>query len=543
MTRYIFMTGGVVSSLGKGIACSALGALLQSCGYSVRLRKLDPYLNVSPGLLSPHQHGEVFVTQDGVEADLDIGNYERFTGVPCVRSDAVTSGQIYRRVFEKERQGAYRGQTIQVIPHVTDAVKDAVRCGEGEVDFIIVEIGGTVGDIEALPLLEAVRQMKCELPRGACINVHMTLLPYVPSAGEMKTKPTQHSVKELRSIGIQPDILLCRSDRPVPGEERDKLALFCSVNRSAVLEALDADSIYNVPLTYHDAGLTRAVLDAFGMEQTEPDLARWRELRSKMHGASTRIRLGIVGCGTRTQDAHMSVVEAIRHAGASLGVAVDVDRINAEDLDDSRATGRLEGVMALLVADCDDRRGLEGCVTASRYARESRIPFLGIGLGLHAAAIDAARNLAGMSQKGVGDAGDRIIAPLNEFVPRLAEVRRTRSGDGGFVTRLGAHDVRIDRGSAVHAAYQADVVSERHRHGYVIDPAIRSGIEAVGLVVSGTSPDGALVEAVEYRRHPFFVGVQFNPEMKSSPFEPHPLFAGLVAAAAARSRHDMLDAA
>ena len=535
MTRYVFVTGGVVSSLGKGIAAAALAASLQARGYTVRMRKLDPYLNVDPGTMSPFQHGEVFVTDDGAETDLDLGHYERFTGVSCSRDDTVTSGRIYQEIIRRERRGDYLGGTVQVIPHVTDAIKAAVRIDEGSTDFTIVEIGGTVGDIEALPFLEAVRQLRNDFPRGAAVNVHLTLLPYIPSAGELKTKPTQHSVKELRSIGIQPDILLCRSDRPIPEGERRKLALFCNVRPSAVIEALDVGSIYEVPLAYHASGLDREVLDAFGItDAPDPDLGRWRTINERMGNPRQEVRIAVVGKYTGLKDAYKSIIEALTHAGIANRTRVTIDWVNSETLDPESAADRLGDADGILVPGGFGHRGVEGKIAAIRYAREHGIPFLGICLGMQLTVIEAARNLAGIPNAGSTEFGptpEPTICLMTEWRGPDGTQRRTEAADLGGTMRLGAQEASLLPGSVIHAVYGTDTVSERHRHRYEFNGAYVDRIERTGLVVSGKSPDGMLPEAVEYPDHPFFVAVQYHPELKSRPFAPHPLFASFVAAA------------
>jgi len=535
MTRYVFVTGGVVSSLGKGIAAAALAASLQARGYTVRMRKLDPYLNVDPGTMSPFQHGEVFVTDDGAETDLDLGHYERFTGVSCSRSDTVTSGRIYQEIIQRERRGDYLGGTVQVIPHVTDAIKAAVRVDEGSTDFTIVEIGGTVGDIEALPFLEAVRQLRTDLPRGAAVNVHLTLLPYIPSAGELKTKPTQHSVKELRSIGIQPDILLCRSDRPIPEGERRKLALFCNVRPSAVIEALDVGSIYEVPLAYNASGLDREVLDAFGIaDAPAPDLSRWRTINERMSSPRQEVRIAVVGKYTGLKDAYKSIIEALTHAGIANRARVTLDWVDSETLDPDAAGKRLEDADGILVPGGFGHRGVEGKIAAIRHARENGVPFLGICLGMQLSVIEAARNLAGIEEASSTEFGptpDPVICLMTEWRGPDGTEQRTEATDLGGTMRLGAQEASLLPGSVIHAVYGTDTVSERHRHRYEFNGAYVGRIERTGLVVSGKSPDGMLPEAVEYPGHPFFVAVQYHPELKSRPFAPHPLFASFVAAA------------
>jgi CTP synthase len=540
MTRYVFITGGVVSSLGKGLASAALGALLQARGYKVRLRKLDPYLNVDPGTMSPYQHGEVFVTDDGAETDLDLGHYERFTGRPCTRDDNITTGRIYLDIITKERRGDYLGATIQVIPHVTNAIKEFVRTGNEDVDFVLVEIGGTVGDIEGLPFFEAIRQLGNDLDRGQAIYVHLTLLPFIPSAGELKTKPTQHSVAELRSIGIQPDILLCRTDRPIPEDERRKLALFCNVRKSAVIEARDVSSIYDVPLSYSAEGLDAEVLAAFGVEAAPaPALEAWRTISSRVKNPEGDVTIAIVGKYTGLKDAYKSLIEALAHGGIANRVKVNLDWIESEVFEREDPAPFLEGVHGILVPGGFGQRGAEGKIQAARYARERQIPYFGICFGMQMAVIEAARSLAGVEEANsteFGPTSEPVVGLLTEWLKGNELEKRAANGDLGGTMRLGAYPARLRQGSKVSQIYGATEISERHRHRYEVNTAYRDRLEDRGMVFSGLSPDGLLPEIVEYEDHPWFIGVQFHPELKSRPFEPHPLFRGFVEAAVEQSR-------
>jgi CTP synthase len=540
MTRYIFITGGVVSSLGKGLASAALGALLQARGYTVRLRKLDPYLNVDPGTMSPTQHGEVFVTDDGAETDLDLGHYERFTGRPCTRADNITTGRIYQDIITKERRGDYLGATIQVIPHVTDAIKDFVRTGNEGFDFVLVEIGGTVGDIEGLPFFEAIRQLGNELPEGDSIYVHLTLLPYIASAGELKTKPTQHSVQELRSIGIAPDILLCRCDRPIPEGERKKLALFCNVRPSAVVEARDASSIYDVPLAYHQAGLDDEVLRAFGIEvKGEPDMRRWDDVSSRVHNPEGEVNIAIVGKYTGLKDAYKSLIEALAHGGMANKVKVNLEWIESEVFEHEDPSPYLQDVHGILVPGGFGQRGAEGKIRAARFARERKVPYFGICFGMQMAVIEAARNLAGVPNANsteFGPTAEPVVGLLTEWLKGNELQKRSSGSDLGGTMRLGAYTAHLKADSRIASIYRSDVISERHRHRYEVNLDYRKRLEDKGLVFTGLSPDGVLPETIEYPDHPWFIGVQYHPELKSRPFDPHPLFRSFIEAAKAQSR-------
>ncbi len=540
MARYIFITGGVVSSLGKGLASAALGALLQARGYKVRLRKLDPYLNVDPGTMSPYQHGEVFVTDDGAETDLDLGHYERFTGRPASRQDNITTGRIYQEILTKERRGDYLGATIQVIPHVTNAIKDFIREGNDGFDFVLCEIGGTVGDIEGLPYFEAIRQLGNDLPRGQAVYIHLTLMPYIPSAGELKTKPTQHSVKELRSIGIQPDILLCRTDRPIPESERRKLALFCNVRESAVIEARDVDNIYAVPEAYHRAGLDSELLAAFGIENsTPPDLARWRTINERVHNPEGDVTIAIVGKYTGMKDAYKSLIEALSHGGIANKVKVNLDWIESDVFENEDPAPFLEQVNGILVPGGFGQRGAEGKIKAAQFARERQVPYFGICFGMQMAVLEAARNLCGIDDANsteFGATSEPVVGLMTEWLKGNELQQRRAGGDLGGTMRLGAYPAMLTRGSRVAEIYGRIEISERHRHRYEVNTNYKGRLEQRGMRFSGMSPDGILPEIIEYDDHPWFIGVQFHPELKSRPLEPHPLFASFIGAAVEQSR-------
>jgi CTP synthase len=539
MARYIFITGGVVSSLGKGLASAALGALLQARGFKVRLRKLDPYLNVDPGTMSPYEHGEVFVTDDGAETDLDLGHYERFTGVSATRADNITTGRLYQEIITRERRGDYLGGTVQVIPHVTNAIKDFVLAGNDDADFVLVEIGGTVGDIEGLPFFEAIRQLGNELPRNHAIYIHLTLLPYIPAAGELKTKPTQHSVKELRSIGIQPDILLCRSDRPVPAEERRKIALFCNVRPSAVIQALDVGNIYDVPVAYHREGLDSEVLAAFGMEAPMPDLRRWIEISERIANPDGHVNVAVVGKYTGMKDAYKSLIQALIHGGIANRVGVNISWINSELLERGSPGQQFENVHGILVPGGFGERGTEGKIEAARYARQRRVPYLGICFGMQMAVIETARHVAGIngaSSTEFGETQAPVVGLMTEWMQGEAIERRRANGDLGGTMRLGSYPAHLAPGSLAERIYGSSQIVERHRHRYEVNMNYRPQLERAGLKFSGISPDGMLPEIVEIPSHPWFIGVQFHPELKSRPFAPHPLFASFIGAAVIQSR-------
>jgi CTP synthase len=541
MTRYVFVTGGVVSSLGKGIAAAALGALLQARGFAVKLRKLDPYLNVDPGTMSPYQHGEVFVTDDGAETDLDLGHYERFTGVHATRLDNATTGRIYQDVIAKERRGDYLGATVQVIPHITDAIKEAVLRETADFDFVLVEIGGTVGDIESLPFLEAIRQLGNELGRESAMFVHLTLVPYIPSAGELKTKPTQHSVKELLNVGIQPQMLLCRCDRPIPDNERRKIALFCNVRPAAVIPALDVATIYQVPIAYHVEGMDREVLRHFGLTfEGEPDLQRWKRIVEIVQVPEGEVRIAIVGKYTNLLDSYKSLAEALTHGGIANRVKVTLDWVDSEIFEQPGAVHRLEGVHGILVPGGFGERGTPGKIEAVRFAREHRVPFFGICFGMQMAVIEAARNLAGLQEASsteFGPCDTPVVGLLTEWARGNQIERRSEHDAKGGTMRLGTYPAMLGEDSLVRSIYGGTaMIEERHRHRYEVNVNFRSCLEATGLRFSGMSPDGVLPEIIELPGHPWFVGVQYHPELKSKPFAPHPLFAGFIAAALRQAR-------
>jgi CTP synthase len=540
MTRFVFITGGVVSSLGKGIASASLGALLQARGFKVRLRKLDPYLNVDPGTMSPTQHGEVYVTDDGAETDLDLGHYERFTGVTARRSDNVTTGRIYSTVIERERHGDYLGATVQVIPHVTDAIKEFIRRDTDGEDFVLCEIGGTVGDIESLPFLEAIRQLGNEMGRERTMFVHLTLVPHIPSAGELKTKPTQHSVKELQGVGIQPDVLLCRSDRDISADARRKIALFCNVQPSCVIPALDVDTIYQVPISYHAEGFDVQVCRHFGIEAREPNLSRWHEIVSRIREPEGRVTIAVVGKYTKLIDSYKSLVEALGHGGIANNVKVDLNWIESELFESENPNDHLADVAGILVPGGFGERGSEGKVAAVRYAREQKVPYFGICFGMQMAMIETARNLAGIEGAGSTEFGQQkepVVGLLTEWMRGNVIERRNASGNLGGTMRLGAYECELKEGSLARRIY-GDVprIAERHRHRYEVNVNYKSRLEGVGVVFSGMSPDGVLPEIIELEGHPWFVGVQFHPELKSKPFDPHPLFTSFIEAALDRSR-------
>ena len=540
MARYIFITGGVVSSLGKGLASAALGALLQARGYKARLKKLDPYLNVDPGTMSPYQHGEVFVTDDGAETDLDLGHYERFTGRSANKFDNITTGKIYQDIIAKERRGDYLGGTVQVIPHVTDAIKDFIALGNDGVDFVLVEIGGTVGDIEGLPFFEAIRQFGQDQPRGNCIFMHLTLLPYIPTAGELKTKPTQHSVKELRSIGIQPDILLCRADREIPMNERKKIAQFCNVRPSAVIQALDVANIYDVPRAYHAEGLDDQVLECFGITNAKaPDLSKWDEIQTRIQHPEGEVNIAVVGKYTGLLDAYKSLKEALVHGGIANKVKVNLEWIESEIFEKEDPSPYLEGVHGILVPGGFGERGSEGKIKAASFARMRKVPYFGICFGMQMACIEAARNLCGVenaSSTEFGDTKEPVVGTMTEWMKGNELEIRKQGGDLGGTMRLGAFDAMLKAGTRIADIYGDTKISERHRHRYEVNTAYRAKLEQAGLIFSGLSPDGLLPETVEYADHPWFIGVQYHPELKSKPFAPHPLFASFIEAAVVQSR-------
>jgi CTP synthase len=542
MARFIFITGGVVSSLGKGLMAASLGALLQARGYRVRIRKFDPYLNVDPGTMSPYQHGEVYVTDDGAETDLDLGHYERFTGVAAKQSDNVTSGRIYQQIIQRERRGDYLGATVQVIPHVTDAIKAFAQTDIDDLDFVLCEIGGTVGDIESLPFIEAIRQLRNELGRERAVCIHVTLVPYIAAAGELKTKPTQHSVRELTALGIQPDLLLCRCEKPLPESERAKIAQFCNVRKEAVIQALDAASIYSVPLQYHGEGLDAEVLRAFGItDAAEPDLSRWYDIMDRKQNPEGEVTIGVVGKYVGLQDAYKSLNEALTHGGLANRVKVNIQWIDAElfEAADRDVAARLEPMHAILVPGAFGERGAEGKIQAIRFARERGVPFFGICFGMQMACVEGARNLVGIadaSSTEFGPTAEPVVGIIEEWMSEEGLQKRAAGGDLGGTMRLGAYDAVLVGNSHVAQIYGATRISERHRHRWEVNVAYRERLEAKGLIFSGLSPDGELPEIVERPDHPWFIGVQFHPELKSKPFDPHPLFASFIEAAVKQSR-------
>jgi CTP synthase len=539
MTRFIFITGGVVSSLGKGLSSAALGALLQARGFTVRLRKLDPYLNVDPGTMSPYQHGEVYVTDDGAETDLDLGHYERFTGVPARRSDSVTTGRIYSTVIGRERRGEYLGATVQVIPHVTDAIKEFIQADIGDEDFVLCEIGGTVGDIESLPFLEAIRQLGNELGQARTMYLHLTLVPYIPAAGELKTKPTQHSVKELLGLGIQPDILLCRCDREIPDGARRKIALFCNIQQERVIPALDVDTIYAVPIEYHAQGLDDQVCKYFGLEAPPPNLDRWHQIVQAVRKPEGEVSIAVVGKYVNLLDSYKSLAEALAHGGIAHNVHVNLRWIDSEIFEREDAVQHLEGVDGILVPGGFGERGTEGKVRAVRFARERGVPFFGICFGMQMAVIEAARDLAGLpkaSSTEFGPSDEAVVGLMTEWLKGNQLEQRESGGDLGGTMRLGAYDAALKTGSRVAEIYGAGEIAERHRHRYEVNIGYRERLEAAGLRFSGMSPDGVLPEIIELPDHPWFIGVQFHPELKSKPFAPHPLFTSFIGAALHQSR-------
>src|SRR5947209_10495269 len=541
MARFIFVTGGVVSSLGKGLLSASLGALLQARGFKVRIRKFDPYLNVDPGTMSPYQHGEVYVTDDGAETDLDLGHYERFTGVSSRQTDNITTGRIYRDIIAKERRGDYLGATVQVIPHVTNAIKEFALSEIDDVDFVICEIGGTVGDIESLPFIEAIRQLRNDLGRDNTVSVHTTLVPWIAAAGELKTKPTQQSVRELSSLGVQPEVLLCRCDRPLPEAEREKIALFCNVRKSAVIPALDARNIYDVPLQYHEAGLDDEVLYAFGMTAPPPDMARWAEIMDRIDHYDSEVTIGVVGKYVGLPDAYKSLREALVHGGIANRAKVNIQWLDAELFEhaDAEIAAELEPLHGILVPGGFGERGSEGKIASVKFARERNVPFFGICLGMQMACIEAARNQAGIAEASTtefGETPEPVVGMITEWMSEEGLQKRAAGGDLGGTMRLGAYPAKLDGNSVVRSLYGEDLISERHRHRYEVNVHYRDALEGAGLLFSGMSPDDQLPEIVERPDHPWFIGLQVPPVLKSRPFAPHPLFAGFIEAALKQSR-------
>lgn len=533
MARFVFVTGGVASSLGKGLAASSLGAVLQARGFKVRLRKLDPYLNVDPGTMSPYQHGEVFVTDDGTEADLDLGHYERFTGVSSKRSDSTTTGRIYSSVLAKERRGDYLGATVQVVPHIIDEIKTFITGDLADEDFVICEIGGTVGDIESLPFLEAIRQVGNDLDRDNVLYIHVTLLPYIAAAGEIKTKPTQHSVKELLSVGIQPDILLCRSDRPIPEDARRKLGLFCNVKAERVIEASDLKSIYEAPLVYHANGLDTEVCKYFNIKPKEPELTVWAEIVRRIHEPEGMVTIAIVGKYVQLLDAYKSLIQSLTHAGIANNVKINIKWVDSEHMESIQDA--LRGVQAILVPGGFGERGVAGKLEAIKFARENKIPYFGICFGMQLAVLETVRNVLGISAANSTELDPQtpepVIGLMTEWMDGETLQKRQASSSLGGTMRLGAYDCELEPDSKVAEIYGATLISERHRHRYEVNTAYQKPIESTGLKFVGMSPEGDLPEVVEHQDHPWFIGVQFHPEFKSRPFAPHPLFVDFVRAA------------
>lgn len=539
MPRYIFITGGVVSSLGKGLASASLGALLQARGFKVRLRKLDPYLNVDPGTMSPFQHGECYVTDDGAETDLDLGHYERFTGVPAKKSDNITTGRIYWNVLQKERRGDYLGGTVQVIPHITNEIKEFIGNDNGDADFVLCEVGGTVGDIESLPFLEAIRQFGNEVGLKNALFIHVTLMPYIKTAGELKTKPTQHSVKELLSVGIQPSILLVRADREIPKEECGKIALFCNIQKERVIPALDVSSIYNVPISYHKEGLDEQVLKYFDMKAPQPDLSKWEAIAKKIAQPQGEVTIGVVGKYTSLLDSYKSLSEALTHGGFANDVKVNLSWLNSEIFEKDDSLHLLESVDGILVPGGFGERGTEGKIKAVQFAREHKIPYFGICFGMQMAVIEIARNCARVNDAGSSELGkydNPVVGLMTEWLKGNETEKRDDKGNMGGTMRLGAYPAKLTPGSLVSKIYGSTDISERHRHRYEVNTTYKKQLEDVGLSFSGMSPDGRLPEIVELKDHPWFIGVQFHPELKSKPFEPHPLFTAFIKAAVEQSR-------
>jgi CTP synthase len=532
-SRYIFVTGGVVSSLGKGISAAALGALLQARGYSVRIRKLDPYINVDPGTMSPYQHGEVFVTDDGAETDLDLGHYERFTGVPARQSDNITTGRIYQNVINKEREGKYLGSTVQVIPHVTDEIKSFITKDIGKTDFIIVEIGGTVGDIESLPFLEAIRQFGNEVGKKKAIYIHLTLVPYISTSNELKTKPTQHSVKELREIGIQPNILLCRCDRSIESNQIDKIALFCNVSSEDVIQALDVSNIYSVPIVYHKEKLDIQVLKHFSIKPKSINLLKWKNIVESAKKVKKSVNVGIVGKYTDLPDAYKSLNEALVHGAIANNIGINIKWINSEKLKKNNINKEFKDINSIIVPGGFGERGIEGKINAIKFARINKIPFLGICLGLQLSVIEFTRNVLKLKDANsteFANTDNNVIGLLTEWYREGKKEIRSKKSDVGGTMRLGSYPCKIQNNTIAYRIYKSSNINERHRHRYEVNSEYEDKLKLKGLIFSGKSPDGSLPEIIELKMHPWFLGVQFHPELKSRPFKPHPIFISFIEA-------------
>ncbi|MAV77080.1 MAG: CTP synthetase [Candidatus Marinimicrobia bacterium] len=534
MARYVFVTGGVVSSLGKGLSSASLAALLQLRGFKVRVRKLDPYLNVDPGTMNPFQHGEVFVTDDGAETDLDIGHYERFTGIPATQSDNITTGGIYSDIIKKERRGDFLGGTVQVVPHVTDRIKKFISHNVKNEDFVICEIGGTVGDIESLPFLEAIRQFSNDTGKNNSLFIHLTLVPYLKASGELKTKPTQHSVKELRSLGIQPDIIICRSEKQIPKSERKKISLFCNVDINNVIETIDVKTIYEAPISFHKEKLDERVLSYFKIKSKKsPNLAKWKSITAKVLNSKKYVNIGIIGKYVHLKDAYKSLDEALVHGGLSNNLKVNLKRIDSENLKPENVKPLLKDVSGVLIPGGFGKRGTEGKIAAIKYARLNNIPFFGICFGMQMAVIEAARNLLNIKNASTSEFGNNctpVVGLLEEWHKGKKRIKGSEKNLGGTM-RLGLYDAILKNNSLISKIYSERRIKERHRHRYEVNMKYKNDFEKKGLIFSALSPDGTLPEIIELENHPWFVGVQFHPEFKSRPFEPHPLFASFIKAA------------
>ena len=534
MARYIFVTGGVVSSLGKGLTSASLASLLQLRGYKVKIRKLDPYLNVDPGTMNPFEHGEVFVTDDGAETDLDLGHYERFTNRPATKEDNITTGQIYKDIIEKERRGEYLGSTVQIIPHVTNHIKKFISNKVSKEDFVICEIGGTVGDIESLPFLEAIRQFSNEEGRNRSLFIHLTLVPYIQASGELKTKPTQHSVKELRSIGIQPDIIICRSEKKIPKEEKRKISLFCNIEPEHVIQSIDVKSIYEVPIKYDEEKLDKKILNIFGLkEKNKANLKIWKDIIDKINSKRQKISIAIVGKYVDLKDAYKSLDEALIHGSLTNDVELNTEWVDSTKINKKNVTNILKKYSAILIPGGFGSRGTEGKIEAIAYARKYGVPFFGICFGMQMAIIEAARNILGIKKatsSEFGDGGIHVVGLMQEWLKGKNIQKGSKKNLGGTM-RLGSYKAKLKKNTLISKIYKSNLINERHRHRYEVNKNLRSKLEKKGLIFSGLSPDGSLPETIELKNHPWFIGVQFHPEFKSRPFAPHPLFSSFIKAA------------